>query len=367
MESVRQDAPARLSRITFRKFFRFAGVLLVILLALYGVAFAAFADVRYVSRAAVAEARILRLRRPIAAVVADSTTDAATRGKLLLVLAARAYAADALGLAAGETYTTYTALDRDTLVLVLSAARSDTLAAYTWTWPIVGRVPYKGFFSPEHALGEARRLERAGLDTYVRPASAFSTLGWFNDPLLSTVLRADSADLAATVIHEILHNTLFVKNSVDFNESFAEFVGYRGAEAFFRSRGDSANATRTILRWRDEQRLAAFYDNVAMQLERLYASRALPREIQRARAELFQAAHDRLAGQLASELLTIDGRRLAERPLNNAVLLARLVYGTGLDRFDSLLVRQGGDLRRTVSYVKERTGAGEDPWAVLGP
>ena len=353
-----------MARITARGLFKATAVLVLVLLAVFAVAYAASADVRYITRAAIAEAEILRRRRPIAEVVADSTTDARTRGKLLLVLAARAFAVDSLGLDAGETYTTFSQLDRDTLVIVLSAARSDTMAAYTWTYPIVGRVPYKGFFRLELAREEAQRMERVGLDTYLRPASAFSTLGWFNDPLLSTALRADSADIAATVIHELLHNTLFVKNNVDFNESFAEFVGYRGAEAFFRSRGDSLNAARTVARWEDEQRLAQFYDNLIQQLEKVYASPARPEEIRRAREALFQQARDRLAGQLARVLKTIDGRRLAERPLNNAVLLANRVYGTGLDRFDSLLVRAGGDLKRTIRFVKDSVDH-EAPWSIL--
>ena len=335
------------------------------LLAVYGAAFAAFGDVRYLTRAAVAEADILRRRHPIVEAINDSTTDPATRGKLLLVLAARAYAESALALAAGETFTTYAALPRDTLVLVLSAARSDTLAAYTWNYPVVGRMPYRGFFSLDLAQAEAAKLERAGLDTYMRPASAFSTLGWFNDPLRSTTLKTDSADLAATVIHEILHNTLFIKGHVDFNESFAEFVGYRGAEAFFRGRGDSANAVRAALRWQDVRRLADFYEDLARRLDRLYASGAMPDEIRRARGDLFRGARDRMAGPLAADLKTIDGKRLAERPLNNAVLLSLRVYGSGLDRFDSLLVAQGGDLRRAIAVMKERTAGGGDPWEAL--
>ena len=355
-----------MARINVRRVVKTFAIVALVLLAVFALAYAASADVRYITRAAIAEAGILRRRRPIAQVVEDPATDARTRGKLLLVLAARAFAVDSLGLDAGETYTTYSQLDRDTLVIVLSAARSDTLAPYTWTYPIVGRVPYKGFFSLELARQEASRMERAGLDTYLRPASAFSTLGWFNDPLLSTALRADSADVAATVIHELLHNTLFVKDRVDFNESFAEFVGYRGAERFFRSRGDSLNAARTLARWQDEQKLAEFYENLIEQLERVYASSAARHEdVHRAREALFQQARDRLAGQLARELRTIDGRRLAERPLNNAVLLANRVYGTGLDRFDSLLVRQGGDLRATIEHVKREVRARDDPWWVL--
>lgn len=342
-------------------------ILAVTVLVLYGIAYAAFADVRYITRAAIAEAKILRNRRPIAGVIADSTTDPRVRGKLLLVLAARAFARDSLGLSVGETYTTYSQLDRDTLVLVLSAAPNDKLEAYTWNWPIVGRVPYKGFFSLEQAQREAQQLQNAGMDTYLRTASAFSTLGWFNDPLLSTVLREDSVELAGTVIHETLHSTLFLKGHVDFNESFAEFTGYRGAEAFFRSRADTAGARRAAGRWRDILRLARFYDALEVRLKRVYGSGLPGPQIQQARNEIFRDALEQMAGPLAAELETIDGRRLAERPLNNASFLAQRVYGTGLDRFDRVLERHGGNVRETIAAIRRAVEGARDPWAALAP
>jgi len=343
---------------------RVAAVLVLVLLVLFGAALALSADVRYLARAALAEADILRRRRPIAEVVADAATDALTRGKLTLVLAARSFAAGALGLAAGETYTTYTALDRDTLVLVLSAARTDRLEAYEWRYPIVGRLPYKGYFSFALAAHEARKLERAGLDTYLRPASAFSTLGWFEDPLLSTLLAEDSVDLAATVIHEITHNTLFVRGHADFNESLANWVGYRGAEAFFAARGDSAGARRAAARWRDQVRLSRFYARVIANLERAYGAGASPAEVRRARAAVFRLAADELRGRVGRELETIDGPRLARRPLNNAVLLARRVYLGELERFDALLAEHG-DLRSAIQEVRRRANGAPDPWEVL--
>src|SRR5579871_3979453 len=161
---------------------------------------------RYLVRAAWAEGSILARRRSIEAMVADPATSAETAAKLRLVLAARAFAADSIHLRTRESFTTYTQLDRDTLVLVLSGAYPDRLAPYTWWFPIVGRVPYKGFFEFGAARSAERELASRGFDVYLRPSPAFSTLGFFNDPLLSTSLRADTIDLANTVIHELTHN-----------------------------------------------------------------------------------------------------------------------------------------------------------------
>lgn len=351
----------------WRRPLRWVGVLVLAALLLVGAGWILSADVRYVVRAGVEEAGILLRARPIAEAAADTTINAATRGKLLLVLGARSYAAESLGLAAGATYTTYSELPRDTLVVVLSASPFDRLAAYTWRYPIVGRVPYKGFFRYEQAATEARKLERLGMDTYLRLAGAFSTLGWFNDPLLSTVVEEDSADLAATVIHEIFHNTLFIPGHVDFNESLANFVGYRGAEAFFRARGDQHNAERAAARWRDELRLARFYAWLSAELERIYASGASPSRLRGQRVEVFRTAAAALAGHLAAEFETLDGRRLAARPLNNAVVLAARIYRTRLERFEAVLAEHGGDLKRAVAAIRARTAGGGDPWAALDP
>ena len=340
--------------------------LLAVVVAGGGVAWLVSRDVRYLGRAAAQEALILARRRSIARVVADPATDPATRAKLQLVLAARGFAADSLHLAARQTYTTYSRVGRDTLVLVLTASRRDRLEAYAWRWPIVGAVPYEGFFGRAEALAEMRRLEQRGMDTYLRVSNAFSTLGWFNDPLLSTIVREDSVDLAATVIHEILHNTVWVPGSVPFNESFADFVGYRGAEAFFRSRGDPVNARRAVARWEDEIRLQHFYDSLAARLERLYAQNLAWPALREQRLRLFEAAQADLAGPVGRTLATIDPRWLAARPLNNAVVIAQRLYRTRLDAFEDLLAGQHGDLLGAVAEVRRRVAGAGDPWAAIG-
>lgn len=319
---------------------------------------------RYIARAAWEEGKILRGRRPIARLVADSSVDAATRAKLALVLEARRYAEDSLGLPAKEAFTQFTQLESDTLVLVLSGARKDALIAKTWWFPVVGRLPYKGFFDTDQALRAERDLGRDGYDTYLRPASAFSTLGWFNDPLLSSTLRADSVDLVNTVIHELTHNRYFAKGEAVFNESFANFVGARGAERFFLSQGDTVRALRTVERWTDDRLLGAYWARLYTRLDSTF--RAHPGDSLKSarltlRDSVYAAARRELVDSVAPRFLTID-RAYAERVrLDNAALMARRIYLTDLEAFERVYAEEGADLERSiVRIIREHRAANRD-------
>ena len=322
-----------------------------VLFAGYGTAYLASDDVRYVTRAGLEETRILKSRQPISRLVRDSSIEPAVRGSLSLVLETRDFAAR-LGLAAKETYTTYADVGRDTLLLVLQAAPRDCICPHTWKYPIVGRIPYKGFFDTQAARREASRLAGRGYDTYLRPSSAFSTLGWFNDPLLSTTLTRDSVELAATVFHEIAHNTLYVKSATPFNESFAQMVGYRSAQAFFQQRGDSVRAQQAADRWHDEIVLGEYYSALVGRLQTLYDSKPGPERLEEGRREAAAWARSQLEGPFGRRFRSFRVGRLTERPINNAQLIGATIYRSRLDLFERWYQQHDGDVRSSVGALK---------------
>jgi predicted aminopeptidase len=324
----------------------------------------------YVIRAGIAEARILAGRRPIPEVVRDSAIDARTRGKLVLAMEAREWARDSLRLDVGDSYTSFTQLDSDTLALVLSAAYRDRLEARTWWFPIVGDVPYRGFFSEEVALREQRELEAEGYDTYLRPTSAFSTLGWFADPLVSSLLREDEVDLVETIIHELAHNHLFVPGRVRFNESFATFVGRAGAIDFFcRRRGggpDTVWCLRAQARWRDFQRFSRWLDPLVTDLQALYSDASLSSEQKVARrGQIAESHRERFTTQVQPTLESYVRWGFVEEPLNNSRLLSEMLYFHRLPDFQALLERHGGDLPSAVAALESGAEDAADPFDLL--
>ncbi len=325
-------------------------VLVGALMAGYGTAYVASDDVRYLTRAGIEQTAILEARRPISAILSNPGTSAETRASLQLVLDARNFAAQ-LGYDAKETYTTYADIGRDTLLLVLSASPRNCLCPFTWKYPIVGRIPYKGFFDPKMARREADKLERKGYDIYLRPAGAFSTLGWFNDPLYSTAMSRDSVELAATVLHEIAHNTLYVKSATPFNESFAQLAGYRAAEAFFQSRGSTEAAAQAANRWLDEVVLSGYYAALSDRLDSLYRTVNDSTAVDSGRAALGRWSREQLQGVVGIRLKTYTIGPMVERPVNNARLIAARIYRTRLDLFERWYEQHGSDIRVAVAAL----------------
>lgn len=318
----------------------------------------------YVLRGGWEEAKILSDRRPIEEVVSDPATSPEVREKLLLVQDARVYARRQLGLDPGKSFTSYARLHSDTLVLVVSAAPEFELRWKTWWFPIVGRLPYKGYFHFDKALQEASQLENDGYDVSVRPSSAFSTLGWLPDPVLSPSLREDSIGLVETVIHEITHTTYFPKGQARFNESFANFVGWRGSIEFFcDALADEERCAAAQSRWHDIRLFGRFFNSVVEPLQELYASGIPAEEMRAGKRRILGEAAVRFDVEVRPQFHSGRYRSLDPDQMNNAWLLSRILYYTRLDDFETLFERSG-DLRTTVAALVEEAGD-DDPWTAL--
>ncbi len=306
----------------------------------------------YLLRAGWEEARILWRRRPIDRVLAEPGLDPSLRTKLETVQAVREFGARRLGLAVGGAYGSYAEVDEGALVQVLSAAERLHLVPVTWWFPVVGRVAYKGYFSPDDARREAERLEGRGYDTWVRGSVAFSTLGWLDDPVLSNWMKSDRVELAELVLHELLHRTTYLPSQTDFNESFASYAGHAGAIAFFSETAgpDSAETAEARRRWDAQLASSAKLGSAIERLRALYA--AAERE-------------GRPEPEVLRERRAIFGELGDPEKVNNAVLLARMAYLDRLAWFAEV-GRRTGDVRAAIEVIRQASEKrGGEPWEAL--
>lgn len=320
----------------------------------------------YIIRAAYEEGKILWRREPIARYLANPEVGRDAQEKLRLVLAVREYARDVLKLNVGGSYSSYSYVDRPDLTHILTAAPRTELRPYTWWFLIIGRVPYKGYFSKEDADAAAKSLEARGYDTSIRTSAAFSTLGWFDDPLLSHLLRFDKVTLVEVVFHELFHNTVYVKGAGSFNESVANFVGSRSAINFFRDRFGEASPEheRAIRAWHEELEFAGFIERLAHDLNQLYKKKIPDEEKLRLREQVFTRGKEEWLQQIANNPLH-RFRNFSKQSLNNAVVIRYQLYLKNLGLFESLYEAKGEDLVAAINALREAADKGGEPFEAV--
>ena len=314
------------------------------------------------------QADLLRQRRPVQEALQDARLSDAQRDKIRLVLKVRAFGIERLGLHDSPTYTTFVHLDRPFVSYNLTASPVDAIEPYVWRYPVVGRMPYQGFFSQDDAVAAQREFQQRGYDTYLRGVRAYSTLGYFADPILSSMLSYPDGALIETVLHEMLHQTVWIKGHVSFNESLASFVGQKGAEAYLAHHdGADSPAYRDYLdRRADAELLRAHLQQLIARLQELYQEPVSQEEKLRRRDNLFDEAAATYPA-LFPRMKTDAYRRFFERrTLNNAVLLSFRVYNRDTAFFDDALAAHDGDLRRAIAYFKTLR-AGDLPDAFRAP
>ncbi|TND07796.1 MAG: aminopeptidase [Bacteroidetes bacterium] len=299
--------------------------------------------------------------RPLDEVIKDASVPDSLKKKLELVKEIRAYAFDSIDLVRNENYTSFFDLAGQPPIYVVTACRPAAMEPYRWHFPVLGAVPYKGFFRKELAVREARRLRAQGYDVQLGSAGGWSTLGYFNDPVLSNMLNYDEGDLSELIIHELTHGTLFVKDSIDFNENLASFVGYKGALQFMRSKfGADSREMKTYLQNRsDESVVEKFMLRSAYRLDSLFKAaeknktpeQTVLREKYRLYVQILQEAKTLPLGRTGfSERLE---RRL--RKAGNAVFMSYVRYGSKQDDFEKeFSEKYKGDLRKYVAELRKK-------------
>ena len=175
------------------------------------------------------QAKLLWSRKSIERLLRQEELDPEVRQRLEFVQEIRKYAEDEIGLVSSRNYTSYCDIGEGPVSWQLTAAPKDKLEPLRWKYPVVGQFPYRGFFDLKRGLEEKSCLEKEGYDTHLSRVGAYSTLGWFDDPVLSTMLRYRDEELAELIFHELTHSTVWISDHVAFNESLATFIGERGS------------------------------------------------------------------------------------------------------------------------------------------
>lgn len=308
--------------------------------------------------------RILWNTRPVADVLADPAYPDSLKRQLRLVGEIKRFAIDSLGLDPSGSYESFYDQQGKPILWVITGAEPYRLVARQWHFPILGTFSYKGFFEKDRADQQVAALKREGLDTRVGEVSAWSTLGFLNDPVLSSFLDRPEGSLAELIIHELTHGTLFVKDNLEYNENLADFVGEYGALRFLAGKYGTASAP-----YRDYLAAKAFYERYDRHI--LRGTQTLDSLYRTFKPRMSVAVKDSLKWQtirqivVASDTLTdersrsrirlVKKRRLDKLNLpNNAYFIGYLTYRKQQNRFRrEFEARFGRDFGRYLTYLKQ--------------
>jgi len=288
---------------------------------------------------------LLARREPIEWIVGDPKRDEKLRQRLALVLDARHFAVRALALPDNGSYTLYADIDRPYVVWNVFATPEFSLEPIESCFPLAGCLAYRGFYDKALAQEEARKLREKGFDVDTGGVPAYSTLGWFDDPVLSTMMRWDDANLVGTVFHELGHQRVYVKDDTTFNESYARFVEQEGLRQFLAA-GKIA-AVESEAERRREAQFVALVIATRKKLAELYSLPLSPEAMREGKGQAFvqlrrdyEALRDR---QWNGER---DYDRWFARDLNNATLLPVGLYDEWVPAFSALFAQSGRDWTR---------------------
>ena len=294
----------------------------------------------YYSQAAQGQLSLLSESRPIDDWMSDPGTTPKLRMRLATARQIRLYAVQQLGLPDNQSYMNYTALNRQYVVWNVVATPELSLKPLQWCFPVAGCVNYRGYYGKEDAQDYARGLRSAGNDVQVGGVTAYSTLGWFNDPLISTFINYPDAELARLIFHELAHQVVYVAGDSQFNESFASAVEEAGVERWLERFGNPAMRENYLKYTARKQEFLQLLLGCRRALEKNYASRASDQEKRATKARLFRQLQDDYEVLKQSWGGYAGYDRFFAEPLSNAHLAAIATYNDFVPAFRALLARE---------------------------
>jgi predicted aminopeptidase len=308
----------------------------------------------YVAHASWGQARILLGRESIDDRLEDPNVSAREKEKLRLVLDVKRYAREVVGLAGEESYSSVFDTKGQPVAWNLSACADDAFRPFVWDFPIVGALPYKGYFHLEPAREEALELKAEHYDVALRPVAAYSTLGWFADPLFTPMLEDDDDELANVIFHELAHATVFVEADADFNETLATFVGNQASRDFFSLRGGGSDprVLHAFATAHDDEVFSAEIRGLRAKLDAVYGGSGTREAKLAEKARLVREFRDSFRTTVKPKLQSDRYDAFARRELNNAEILGLARYHGDLDSFAAFHAKHGGNLRVTIEKLK---------------
>lgn len=318
-----------------------------IMLSILLVQLTACAAPSYYAQAISGHMKLMRERQSIETLLESENTDPELEGKLMLAMQIREFAATGLGFDAGDSYTQFVATGQSAVTWNVVAAPEFSLEPRTWCFPVSGCVAYRGYFKQEAAEQYAQKLANKEFDVVVSPAIAYSTLGWFDDPLLDTMLQYNEEQLAAFIFHELAHRQIYVKGDSAFNEAYASFIGETGVQLWLEATGREAR----LEAWRTRQQASGDFRDLLQEtrqrLSEVYASDSTAAEKRTRKVSLFDELEMAYQVMVRDEW---DGQDYYagwfSRGLNNAQMALVNSYQGGVCAFARLYRSVGGDMAR---------------------
>ncbi|WP_338724319.1 aminopeptidase [Pseudomonas tolaasii] len=311
-------------------------------------------SVNYYSQLASGQWQLLRAREPVAQVIADPSRPQALRDHLVQSQKARTFASEHLHLPDNQSYRLYANIGRPYVVWNVFATQEFSLSPETHCFPIAGCVAYRGYYNQGAARGEAALLKQRGMDVSIGGVEAYSTLGWFNDPIMSSMMNWGDERLATLIFHELAHQRFYVKDDTEFNESYANFVEQEGTRQWRAARGLPPMSD-AALQQRDQ--FIRLILDTRKRLETLYAQplaadvmrQAKAAEFERLRSEYRQMRDRQWGGDKRYDVWI-------NQPMNNARLLPFGLYDRWVPAFAALFRQVDGDWVKFFAAVEKMGG-----------